>query len=85
MYEFCKGIMKADHFRKLGREDMAKLMECNYDEFRAAYRDAGTPCRQDVPRDQQATTPIVQQSASSAPPMPANCRVVNPGNYVQCD
>lgn len=69
LYEFCKGMMQADHFRRIGREDMAKLMECNFDNFRAAYRDAGTPCRQDVPKDQLATTPIVQSGtmAQAAP------------------
>lgn len=67
LYEFCKGMMKAEHFRKIGREDMAKLMECNYGDFREAYQMAGTPCRQDVPKNQQASTPIVQPVGWVAP------------------
>lgn len=67
LYEFCKGMMKADHFRKIGREDMAKLMECGYDDFRQAYKDAGTPCRSDVPKDQLAITPVVQPVGFVAP------------------
>lgn len=94
LYEFCKGMMQADHFRRIGREDMAKLMECNFDNFRAAYRDAGTPCRQDVPKEQLATTPIVQSGtmAQAAPafvgrtfPTIGACiRQVGVANAAQC-
>lgn len=87
LYEFCQAMIKADHFRKLGREDMAKIVECNYGEFRTAYRDAGTPCRADVPKAEQATTPIVQPAGFVAPssaPSTVNASATPQGRAPQC-
>ncbi len=61
MYEFCKPIMKAKHFYEIGKPHVAKNLECNYSEFREAYRMAGEPCRNDMSKaeiaaaDAQAT------------------------------
>lgn len=64
MYEFCKPLMKAKHFYEIGKPNVAKNLECNYSEFKEAYRMAGEPCRNDMSKaeiaaaDAQATVAL---------------------------
>lgn len=66
---FCKTFMKADYFRKQGREDMAKLAECDDPEFRRLYKGTTTPCWQDQPKAPTQTSaapaPVAIQQASA--------------------
>lgn len=62
MYEFCKTIRKADYFRKQGLLAQAKALECKYDEFRDAHRQAGAPCREDMTKEQLAQPAATQQA-----------------------
>lgn len=63
--EFCVVKMKADHFRALGNESMAKAMECANSELRAAYKATGAPCPADVAQPAQAA-PVSQQRVLNA-------------------
>ena len=78
LYEFCKPLMKAKHFYEHGRPDVAKALECNYSEFKEAYRMAGTPCRSDMTKaevaaaDRQATLAL-----SPVTPVAPRCYAAN--------
>lgn len=63
--EFCVVKMKADHFRALGNEPMARAMECGNAELRAAYKGTGQPCPADVPQ-QVAAAPVAAPAAPQA-------------------
>jgi hypothetical protein len=52
--QFCKTKMKADYFRSLGRDDMAKAAECKDEDFRSLYKETGTPCREDMSKAELA-------------------------------
>lgn len=80
MYEFCKGLMKARHFREDGNRDVAKSLECQDASIRAAYKEAGQPCAADVPR--VAAAPIVP--ANNA--LPPNCvqQTVGGKSFITC-
>lgn len=87
MYEFCKSLMKAQHFRTDGNRNtnVAKALECQDSSIRAAYKMAGEPCQEDLPRQTASATPTpapVPVPVSST--LPSNCVVVQPGNYVTC-
>lgn len=66
LYEFCKPLMKAGYFHDRGQHAVAKNLECNYPEFKEAYRMAGEPCRNDMSKaeisaaDAQATQALSQ-------------------------
>jgi hypothetical protein len=85
MYEFCKGLMKAKHFREVGNVGVATALECQDSSIRAAYKEAGQPCAADMPR---------QVAANGAPPapvivnssLPANCTTQTVGgkSFVTC-
>lgn len=66
--EFCKTKMRADHFREQGRPDMAKATECKDADFRALYKETGTPCREDMPKETiaQPTSVAPQQQVLNA-------------------
>jgi hypothetical protein len=59
MYEFCKALMKSKHMHEVGNRDVAKALECQDSSIRAAYKTAGQPCLEDMPRQVAAVTPIV--------------------------
>lgn len=84
MYEFCKGLMKAKHMQEVGEREVAKALECQDSSIRAAYKTAGKPCQEDMPRQvaQAPAQPVVPVLAANA--LPSNCMVVQPGNYITC-
>lgn len=84
MYEFCKPLMKAKHFYDIGKPAVAKALECNYSEFKEAYRMAGEPCRNDMTKaeiaaaDGQAT----QALNTAVAPVPVPLAASSNGTYV---
>jgi hypothetical protein len=88
MYEFCKALMKSKHMSEVGERDVAKALECQDSSIRAAYKTAGKPCIEDMPRQVAAVVPqqtVVPVLAPAAQTLPSNCRVVQPGNYITCE
>lgn len=67
MYEFCKPLMKAQHFYQQGKPHVAKNLECNYSEFKEAYRMAGEPCRNDMTKEEIARADAQATAALNAP------------------
>lgn len=89
MYEFCKALMKSKHMSEQGKGHVAKALECQDSSIRAAYKSVGDPCIEDMPRQvasNGATTvvPVLASKPAASPPLPANCTLVQPGNYITC-
>lgn len=88
MYEFCKALMKSKHMSEVGERDVAKALECQDSSIRAAYKTAGKPCIEDMPRQVAAVVPqqtVVPVLAPAAQTLPSDCRTVQPGNYITCE
>lgn len=68
MYEFCKALMKSKHMHEVGNRDVAKALECQDSSIRAAYKTAGQPCSEDMPRQVASTSPIVPVLAPAPKP-----------------
>lgn len=66
MYEFCKSLMKSKHFIDQGNANVAKALECQDSSIRAAYKTAGQPCQEDLPRQVASAAP---QAAPFVPVM----------------
>jgi hypothetical protein len=90
--DVCIKMMLAEQAKTDGRADVANYFRCQTKEFRDAYKATGTPCPQDAPKQTASAIPtpasqgIVVSSVAGQPTnLPANCHLVQPGNYVTCD